>query len=155
MNDPRTADDLVPHYPFGCRRVIIDEGHYETFNRDNVHLVNLRTNPISSVVPGGIELQDDVLELDAIVYATGFDAMTGPLSRIDIRGRGGVSLREVWAESPKAYLGLGVAGFPNLFTVTRPGSPSVGVAVAVPLGFAALVALPARRPAIAPVLAPE
>ncbi len=125
VEDPRTAEDLVPHYPFGCKRVIIDEGYFETFNRDNVHLVNLRRNPISSIVPSGIQRRDDLLALDVIVYATGFDAMTGPLSRIDIRGRGGVSLREVWAESPKAYLGLGVAGFPNLFTVTGPGSPSV------------------------------
>jgi cation diffusion facilitator CzcD-associated flavoprotein CzcO len=125
VKDPRTAEDLVPHYPFGCKRVIIDEGYYETFNRDNVQLVNLRRNPIRSVVPGGIQLQDDLLELDVILYATGFDAMTGSLSRIDIRGRGGISLREAWADSPTAYLGLGVAGFPNLFTVTGPGSPSV------------------------------
>ena len=125
VKDPRTAEDLVPHYPFGCKRIIIDEGYYETFNRDNVQLVNLRRNPIRSVVPGGIQLQDDLLELDVILYATGFDAMTGSLSRIDIRGRGGISLREAWADSPTAYLGLGVAGFPNLFTVTGPGSPSV------------------------------
>jgi cation diffusion facilitator CzcD-associated flavoprotein CzcO len=125
VKDPRTAEDLVPHYPFGCKRVIIDEGYYETFNRDNVQLVNLRRNPIRSVLPGGIQLQDDLLELDVILYATGFDAMTGSLSRIDIRGRGGISLREAWADSPTAYLGLGVAGFPNLFTVTGPGSPSV------------------------------
>jgi cation diffusion facilitator CzcD-associated flavoprotein CzcO len=125
VNDPGTAEDLVPHYPFGCKRVIIDEGYYETFNRDNVQLVNLRRNPIESVVPSGIQLADGLLELDVIVYATGFDAMTGSLSRIDIRGRDGVTLRDVWTESPTAYLGLGVAGFPNLFTVTGPGSPSV------------------------------
>ena len=125
VTDPRTAEDLVPHYPFACKRIIIDEGYFETFNRDNVRLVNLRKHPIESVVPSGVQLEDELLELDVIVYATGFDAITGSLSRIDIRGRGGVSLREVWAESPQAYLGLGVAGFPNLFTVTGPGSPSV------------------------------
>jgi cation diffusion facilitator CzcD-associated flavoprotein CzcO len=125
VHDTRTAEDLVPHYPFGCKRVIIDEGYFETYNRDNVHLVNLRKNPIESIEPRGIRLHDGFLELDAIVYATGFDAMTGSLSRIDVRGRDGVSLRDVWAESPKAYLGLAVARFPNLFTVTGPGSPSV------------------------------
>jgi cation diffusion facilitator CzcD-associated flavoprotein CzcO len=125
VKDPQTAEDLVPHYPFGCKRVIIDEGYFDTFNRDNVRLVNLRKNPIVRVAPKGIELQDEFLDLDVIVYATGFDALTGPLSRIDVRGREGRSLREVWAESPRAYLGLGVAGFPNLFTITGPGSPSV------------------------------
>ena len=125
VHDTRTAEDLVPHYPFGCKRVIIDEGYFETYNRDNVHLVNLRKNPIESIEPRGIRLHDGFLELDVIVYATGFDAMTGSLSRIDVHGRDGVSLRDVWAESPKAYLGLAVAGFPNLFTVTGPGSPSV------------------------------
>lgn len=125
VHDPQTADDLVPHYPFGCKRVIIDEGYFETFNRDNVRLVNLRKNPIVTVAPGGIQLEQEFLELDVIVYATGFDAMTGSLSRIDVRGRDELSLRDVWAEAPRAYLGLGVAGFPNLFTVTGPGSPSV------------------------------
>ncbi len=125
VHDPQTAADLVPQYPFGCKRVIIDEGYFETFNRVNVRLVNLRANPIVRVEPKGIALQDEFLALDVIVYATGFDAMTGSLSRIDIRGRNGQSLRDVWAEAPRAYLGLGVAGFPNLFTVTGPGSPSV------------------------------
>jgi cation diffusion facilitator CzcD-associated flavoprotein CzcO len=125
VRDPETAADLVPTYPFGCKRVIIDEGYFETFNRDNVRLVNLRKNPVVRVEPEGIRLQDEFLDLDVIVYATGFDAMTGSLSRIDITGRNGAKLKDVWAESPRAYLGLTVAGFPNLFTVTGPGSPSV------------------------------
>jgi len=125
VSDPQTAEDLVPHYPFGCKRIIIDEGYFETFNRGNVRLVNLRKNPIDKVAPAGIQLQDGFLDLDVIVYATGFDAMTGSLSRIDIRGRDGTSLLDVWAESPATYLGLSVSGFPNLFTVTGPGSPSV------------------------------
>jgi len=126
VHDPQTAEDLVPHYPLGCKRVIIDQGYFPTFNRDHVHLVNLRRTPIVRVVPEGIELSDGtVLELDAIVYATGFDAMTGALSRIDVRGRDGHRLGDEWAQSPKAYLGVAVAGFPNLFTVTGPGSPSV------------------------------
>jgi cation diffusion facilitator CzcD-associated flavoprotein CzcO len=125
VNDPQTAEDLVPHYPLGCKRIIIDQGYFETFNRDNVTLINLRKNPIVSIAADGIQLQDDFLAVDVIVYATGFDAMTGSLSRIDVRGREGVSLRDVWAEAPNAYLGLGIAGFPNLFTITGPGSPSV------------------------------
>jgi len=125
VKDPQTAEDLVPHYPLGCKRIIIDEGYFESFNRDNVTLVNLRRNPIVRVVPEGIQLDEGLLELDAIVYATGFDAMIGSLSRIDIRGRDGRKLADEWAASPRAYLGLSVAGFPNLFTVTGPGSPSV------------------------------
>ncbi|HVV36691.1 MAG TPA: NAD(P)/FAD-dependent oxidoreductase [Acidimicrobiales bacterium] len=125
VEDPETAADLVPQYPFGCKRVIIDEGYFATYNRDNVRLVNLRKHPIVEITPTGIQLEDQFLELDVIVLATGFDAMTGSLSRIDVRGRDGVSLRDVWKEAPTAYLGLQVAGFPNLFTVTGPGSPSV------------------------------
>jgi cation diffusion facilitator CzcD-associated flavoprotein CzcO len=125
VNDPQTAEDLVPTYPLGCKRIIIDEGYFPTFNRENVQLVNLRRNPIVRVVPSGIQLEEGILEVDAIVYATGFDAMIGPLSRIDITGRDGRKLASEWAESPRAYLGLSVAGFPNLFTVTGPGSPSV------------------------------
>jgi cation diffusion facilitator CzcD-associated flavoprotein CzcO len=125
VTDPETAADLVPQYPFGCKRVIIDQDYFVTYNRDNVRLVNLRKHPIVEITPTGIQLQDEFLELDVIELATGFDAMTGSLSRIDVRGRHGVSLRDVWKETPTAYLGLQVAGFPNLFTVTGPGSPSV------------------------------
>jgi cation diffusion facilitator CzcD-associated flavoprotein CzcO len=125
VKDPQTAADLVPQYPFGCKRVIIDEGYFETFNRPNVRLVNLRTSPIETITPAGIQLRDEHVDLDTIVLATGFDAMTGALSRIDITGRDGAKLRDVWAEAPRAYLGIGVTGFPNLFTVTGPGSPSV------------------------------
>jgi cation diffusion facilitator CzcD-associated flavoprotein CzcO len=115
----------VPVHPFACKRPIIDQGYYETFNRDNVTLVDLRKAPIRDVTRGGIRTAEDLYELDVIVYATGFDAMTGALSRIDIRGRDGLSLREFWAsEGALSYLGLAVAGFPNLFTVQGPGSPS-------------------------------
>lgn len=125
VKDPETAAALVPVHPFACKRPIIDQGYYETFNRDNVTLVDLRKSPIREVTPAGIRTEDRLHELDAIVYATGFDAMTGALSRIDVRGRGGVSLGEFWAtEGPLSYLGLAVAGFPNLFTVQGPGSPS-------------------------------
>jgi cation diffusion facilitator CzcD-associated flavoprotein CzcO len=125
VKDPDTAAALVPEHPFACKRPIIDFGYYETFNRDNVTLVDLRAAPIREVTPTGIRTERDSCELDVIIYATGFDAMTGALRRIDIRGRGGMSLGEFWAgQGPLSYLGLAVAGFPNLFTVQGPGSPS-------------------------------
>ncbi|BBX21301.1 putative (cyclohexanone) monooxygenase [Mycolicibacter terrae] len=125
VRDPATAAALVPSHPFACKRPIIDQGYYETFNRDNVTLVDLRAEPVDTVTPTGIRTERDHYDLDVIIYATGFDAMTGALSRIDIRGRDGVLLRDVWAnEGPVSYLGLQVAGFPNLFTVQGPGSPS-------------------------------
>jgi cation diffusion facilitator CzcD-associated flavoprotein CzcO len=125
VKDPDTAASLVPVHPFACKRPIIDQGYYETFNRDNVTLVDLRKAPIREVTRTGIRTEDDCYQLDVIVYATGFDAMTGALSRIDIRGRDGRSLSEFWAgEGPLSYLGLAVAGFPNLFTIQGPGSPS-------------------------------
>jgi cation diffusion facilitator CzcD-associated flavoprotein CzcO len=125
VKDPQTAAALVPEHPFACKRPIIDQGYYETFNRDNVTLVDLRKAPIREVTPTGIRTEHDLYELDVIVYATGFDAMTGALSRIDIRGRDAMSLAEFWAsQGSLSYLGLAVAGFPNLFTVQGPGSPS-------------------------------
>ncbi|OBH05444.1 cyclohexanone monooxygenase [Mycobacterium sp. E2699] len=125
VKDPDTATALVPDHPFGCKRPIIDQGYYETFNRDNVTLVDLRAAPIREVTPTGIRTDRGCHEMDVIVYATGFDAMTGALSRIDVRGRGGMSLGDFWAgHGPLSYLGLAVAGFPNLFTIQGPGSPS-------------------------------
>jgi cation diffusion facilitator CzcD-associated flavoprotein CzcO len=125
VKDPETAAALVPEHPFACKRPIIDQGYYETFNRDNVTLVDLRSGPIREVTPTGIRTDHADYELDVIIYATGFDAMTGALSRIDVRGRDAMSLGEFWAsEGPLSYLGLAVAGFPNLFTVQGPGSPS-------------------------------
>jgi cyclohexanone monooxygenase len=121
-----TAEALIPRdYPLGTKRICVDSGYYETFNRDNVSLVDLRTEPIEEITPRGVRTSRAEYELDSIVFAIGFDAMTGALLNIDIRGRGGVTLREKWADGPLSYLGLAVAGFPNLFTVTGPGSPSV------------------------------
>ncbi|BBY79397.1 NAD(P)/FAD-dependent oxidoreductase [Mycolicibacterium pulveris] len=125
VTDPETAAALTPSHPFGCKRPIIDQGYYETFNRDNVTLVDLRKNPLVEITPGGIRTEHDHHDLDVIIYATGFDAMTGALTRIDIRGRDGLSLAKFWeTEGPFTYLGLAVAGFPNLFIVQAPGSPS-------------------------------
>jgi cation diffusion facilitator CzcD-associated flavoprotein CzcO len=126
VSDPATAEALVPHYPVGCKRLIIDSGYYETFNRENVTLVDLRKDPLVEVTRTGIRTQGHEYEVDVIVYATGFDAMIGSLARIDITGLNERSLGDFWRnEGPYSYLGLQVAGFPNLFTVTGPGSPSV------------------------------
>jgi len=127
VDDPETAELLIPKgYPFGCKRNPLDSGYYETFNRPHVRLVDVKSNPITAITPDGVRLADGAeYPLDAIVYATGFDAMTGPLDKIDIRGRGGRLLRDKWAQGPRTYLGLASAGFPNLFTITGPQSPSV------------------------------
>jgi cyclohexanone monooxygenase len=125
VKDPETAASLTPTHPFGCKRPIIDQGYYETFNRDNVTLVDLRKGPIAEITATGIRTEQGRHDLDAIIYATGFDAMTGALSRIDVRGRDDMSLGDFWAaEGPYTYLGIAVAGFPNLFIVQAPGSPS-------------------------------
>jgi cyclohexanone monooxygenase len=125
VKDPETAESLTPSHPFGCKRPIIDQGYYESFNRDNVTLVDLRKGPIVEITPTGIRTEREHHDLDVIIYATGFDAMTGALTRIDVRGRDGMSLGDFWgAEGPYTYLGIAVAGFPNLFIVQAPGSPS-------------------------------
>ncbi len=125
VDDPDTAAALVPTHPFGCKRPIIDQGYYQTFNRDNVTLVDLRKGGITAITSRGIRTEQGDVDVDVIVFATGFDAMTGALRRIDIKGRDGVTLRDVWdTEGPTSYLGLMVAGFPNLFIVQAPGSPS-------------------------------
>lgn len=127
IEDPETAELLIPKgYPFGCKRTPLDSGYYETFNLDHVHLVDVKSNSIAEITPHGVKLEDGTeYELDTIVYATGFDAMTGPLNRIDIRGREGERLADKWADGPRTYLGLTSAGFPNLFMITGPQSPSV------------------------------
>jgi cation diffusion facilitator CzcD-associated flavoprotein CzcO len=126
VGDPEVARRLLPEQPIGCKRLCLDTGYYETFNRENVRLVTLDEDPIVAIEPNGIRTASGIVELDAIVYATGFDAMTGALTRLDVRGRDGATLRERWeTEGPVNYLGLAVPGFPNLFTITGPGSPSV------------------------------
>ena len=125
VRDPGTAERLCPDQVIGCKRMCVDTNYYDTFNLPHVHLVDLRESPITAITETGIQTAGGHYELNAIVYATGFDAMTGALTRIDVRGRDGISLRDAWAAGPHTYLGLGVAGFPNLFTITGPGSPSV------------------------------
>jgi len=127
VKDPATAELLSPTtYPIGARRICIDIDYFETYNRPNVSLVDVASNEITEIVRNGVRLADgSVVEADAIVFAVGFDAMTGALLAVDIRGSEGVALRDVWAHGPQTYLGLGMSGFPNLFTVTGPFSPSV------------------------------
>ncbi|HEX6450974.1 MAG TPA: cyclohexanone monooxygenase, partial [Trebonia sp.] len=116
---------LKPWYKMGCKRPTFHDEYLQAFNRDNVTLVDLRKGPIREVTPSGIRTEQGSYDLDVIVYATGFDAMTGALTSIDIRGRDGVSLADEWRGGPRTYLGIASAGFPNLFLITGPGSPSV------------------------------
>ena len=126
VQDPATAALLCPQdHPFGTKRPCLDTGYFATFNRPNVRLVDLHRLPIQRITETGIQLADEHLRFDAIVYATGFDAMTGALMAVDITGRDGVTLKQKWAHGPSTYLGLMTVGFPNLFTLTGPGSPSV------------------------------
>ena len=126
VDDPDVAELLCPHdHPFGTKRLCVDSDYYETYNRDNVTLVSIRETPIEEITPAGLRTTEAEFELDVLVFAIGFDAMTGALFNIDIRGRDGLELTEKWADGPRTYLGLSTAGFPNLFTITGPGSPSV------------------------------
>ncbi|TDU32614.1 cyclohexanone monooxygenase [Panacagrimonas perspica] len=126
VQDPRKAELLMPSdHAVGCKRLCSDSGYFETYNRPNVDLVDIRAEPIESFVQNGVRVAGRVVEVDAIVYATGFDAMTGALSRIRIQGREGRRLTDEWAQGAQTYLGLMSAGFPNFFMVTGPGSPSV------------------------------
>jgi cyclohexanone monooxygenase len=126
VEDPDVAERLSPrNHALGTKRPCLDTDYYATYNRANVALVDVRTTPIVAITPAGVRTSEREYALDALVFATGFDAMTGPLLGVDITGRDGRSLREKWAAGPRTYLGLMSAGFPNLFTVTGPGSPSV------------------------------
>jgi cation diffusion facilitator CzcD-associated flavoprotein CzcO len=126
VEDPEVAETLSPRgFHFGTKRLCSGTNYYETFNRDNVTLVDVKAAPIKRITATGLQTTDAEHELDVIIFATGFDAMTGSMLKIDIRGAGGRTLREKWAHGPRSYLGVAPAGFPNLFIVAGPGSPSV------------------------------
>jgi acetyl esterase/lipase/predicted enzyme related to lactoylglutathione lyase len=126
VKDPAAAEALCPKdHPFGTKRPCLDSGYYESYNRPNVRLVDLKRTPITTITATGIDVGGESLPFDAIVYATGFDAVTGALVAVDITGRGGQTLKQKWADGPKSYLGLMTTGFPNFFTITGPQSPSV------------------------------
>lgn len=126
VKDPETAGRLCPKgHPLGSKRLCVDTGYYETYNRDNVALVDIRSDPIETLTADGLKTASAQYSFDTLVLATGFDAMTGALLKPDITGRNGLSLRHAWADGARTYLGLAICGFPNMFVVTGPGSPSV------------------------------
>ena len=126
VKDKETAEILCPRsYPIGTKRICIDTGYFETYNRENVKLVDISKKPIQRLVTDGIIVDDQLYPFDSIIFATGFDAMTGSIFNVDIKGRDGLALKEKWNAGPKTYLGLMSASFPNLFMITGPGSPSV------------------------------
>jgi cation diffusion facilitator CzcD-associated flavoprotein CzcO len=126
VQDPGVAEMLKPReFPFATKRLPLDTDYYQTFNRPNVTLVDIKQTPIERITPTGVQTTAGFHELDVLVFATGFDALTGPLLAMNIRGRAGRKLADAWGEGPVTYLGLGVPEFPNLLTITGPGSPSV------------------------------
>ena len=129
--DPATAALLSPHQPIGCKRLCVADGYYETFNRSNVHLVDVSEQPIEAITPGGLRAGGHEHAFDTLVLATGFDAVTGTLMRLDLRGRGGLRIQDKWCDGPLNYLGLTVAGFPNLFNIAGAGSTSAFTSVIV------------------------
>ena len=124
VKNPETAERLCPKYHIGGKRLCVDTGYFETFNKENVHLIDINQNPISQVDAESIQA-DETYQIDTLILATGFDAITGALTGLDIVGRNEINLKDQWKEGAKSYLGLGVSNFPNLFTITGPGSPSV------------------------------
>jgi cation diffusion facilitator CzcD-associated flavoprotein CzcO len=126
VDDPQTALELCPtEYPIGTKRPCLDTNYYAAYNLPHVRLVNIRKQPIRQITETGIDTADESFPVDMIVFATGFDAMTGAITAVDVRGRNGLALNEKWANGPQTYLGLTTVGFPNLFLITGPGSPSV------------------------------
>jgi cation diffusion facilitator CzcD-associated flavoprotein CzcO len=126
VKDPAVAEKLVPtSHPYGTKRQPLDTNYFDTFNKPNVLLVDVIETPIEAITPQGVRTSDNEYAFDILVFGTGFDAMTGPMKRINIRGRDGAALADRWADGPQSYLGIMVAGFPNMFTITGPGSPSV------------------------------
>lgn len=132
VNDPNTADKLMPNYYFGTKRLILDNGYFETYNRDNVTLVDLRADPIERFTPNSVQTASEEHQIDMLVMATGFDAISGSMLKLNPKGRDGVSLAEKWGQRCDTYLGATVAGFPNLFMIHGPGAP--GVFFTMPLG---------------------
>ena len=123
---PEVAELLIPRdHPIGTKRICVDTDYYATYNRDNVTLISVRETPIERITERGVVVAGELYEVDDIVFATGFDAMTGPLNAIALQGVDGVMLRDKWIAGPRTYLGIASAGFPNLFMITAPGSPSV------------------------------
>ena len=142
VNDPEVANKLIPKdHGFGTRRVPLESGYFEAFNRDNVLLVDVNETPIECITPIGIKTSEKEYEFDILVYATGFDGVTGAFDRIDIRGPGGVSLKDVWADGPRTYLGWQPEGFPNLLMVLGPHTARGNITRAIEYGVECLTGL--------------
>ncbi|MET8824291.1 NAD(P)/FAD-dependent oxidoreductase [Streptomyces sp. NPDC004610] len=124
VEDAETARRLLPSHHIGTKRTCVDTDYYQTYNRSNVELVDVREDPIVGITENGIQTRDRLLKVDDIIFATGFDAITGALTAVDIRGVGGLTIQESWSAGPRTYLGLQISGFPNLFMVTGPQSPA-------------------------------
>jgi cyclohexanone monooxygenase len=131
VRDPAVAAALCPTHPIGCKRLCVDTGYYDTYNRSNVTLVDVSTRPIETITPHGLVAGGREYAFDTLVLATGFDAFTGPMTRIDLRGRNGLRIQDKWRGGPLNYLGLTVAGFPNLFNIVGAGSTSAFTSVIV------------------------
>lgn len=130
VQDPQTAEDLSPtDHPIGAKRICVDQEYFSTYNRPNVKLVNLRREPLDRIVAAGVTTSAGQYPADVLILATGYDAVTGALMKIDVRGLDGATLKDAWSAGPQTYLGLMSAGFPNLFMITGPGSPSITVNV--------------------------
>ena len=125
VKDPLKAEILSPKNAIGCKRLCADTNYFETYNRENVSLIDVNETPIESLVPEGVKTTEKIFNFDVVVFAIGFDAMTGALLSIDIKGKNGKKLTDKWSDGPISYLGLCIEGFPNMFTITGPGSPSV------------------------------
>ena len=126
INDPSTLENLIDFdHPFGAKRPALDTNYFLTFNKNNVKLINLKQTPVDEINSSGLKIGGETINLDLIVFATGFDAITGPLLKLNIKGKNGIKLFNQWKSKPKNYLGLQIPDFPNLFTITGPGSPSV------------------------------
>ena len=125
VQDSQVAAKLTPEHIIGCKRLVIDTDYFETFNRSNVRLVDVSEDPIHQITSSGLATQEDEFEFDVLIFATGFDAMTGSILRVGITGRDGLTIQEKWSAGPRTYLGLTVPGFPNMFAISGPGSPSV------------------------------
>lgn len=123
VKDPKTAELLCPHYPFAVKRPALGNLYFESFNRDNVSLVDVSKTPIEAITPNGILVGDVEHEADIIIFAMGFDAVTGALANLDVRGKGGLSVKEKWSEGPRTHLGITMDGFPNMFMVSGPQTP--------------------------------
>jgi cyclohexanone monooxygenase len=126
VKDTKTAEMLCPNdHPIGTKRICLDSGYYETYNRDNVTLVDVRSAPIEEITESGLRTSKGEFEFDAIIFATGFDAMTGAILEMDVRTSDGFAMKDKWQDGPLTYLGIMVSGFPNMFVITGPGSPGV------------------------------